>query len=125
MFIQAAENQTKQYYTKKHSFGYSVKDELPKNAKQWIEVCLQTIRAKIKKCLIRPTDISCIRLGKPGLTNTHTHTHTRDRSHMHSLIHTGTPVPVKSAYKRIVSPNLGEYPYEYVDLNIDRRVTTL
>ena len=77
-------------------------DKLPKNAESWINVCLHIIRAKIKQCIRSRTDLSCVRLGKPG-----------------------TPVPKKSSFKRVVSPNLGEYPLEYVDLDIDRRVTSL
>ena len=99
---QAAKAQTDHYHQKKTPFGYSVVDNLPQNAKSWIDVCLSIIRAKIKQCMGRPTGLSCVQLGKPG-----------------------TPIPKHSSFKRVVSPNLGEYPFAYVDLDIDRRVTSL
>ena len=90
------------YHKNPREAGYIVKDKLPVNANKYIRVCLNILRAKLKKCMREPICNIKVLPGKPG-----------------------TPIPKKSAYKRVSSPNLGEYPHEYTNTRTKTRIQSL
>ena len=100
----------KQYHRTQEPFGYSRPEQLPVNAPKWIAASLAIIRAKLKQCRLNPVGCDSVVAGKPGAKS----------------------VPKKSAFERIISSNLGEYPGEYVHMHggkptptTENRVTSL
>lgn len=93
------------YHRSGRVFGYSVSDKLPVNASKYVDVCLDILRANIKKCMRNRVTADAIEKGKPG---------TKALSEKS-----------KSLYKRVVSKNLGEYPKAYVDTCVTTRIDSL
>ena len=101
--MQVANDHNTVYHRHQRKDGYSVADELPKNAQKYIQCCLKILRAQICLCLSNKVDLDDVKKGKPG----------------------SGQEPANSQYRRVVSSNLGEYPYSYVSTRTSKSIKSL